>query len=85
MGLTLFLVDEHSSAAEGVAGGKDRESNFKANLAAYLICLKNRNIMLTSLVLMVGAAGRGTGINLTYLVPFFMERFTLRRQWAVLF
>jgi predicted MFS family arabinose efflux permease len=24
---------------------------------------------------MVGAAGRGTGINLTYLVPFFMERF----------
>jgi predicted MFS family arabinose efflux permease len=29
----------------------------------------------TSLVLMVGAAGRGTGINITYLVPFFMERF----------
>ena len=24
---------------------------------------------------MVGAAGRGTGINITYLVPFFMERF----------
>ena len=35
----------------------------------------NRNIMFTSLVLMVGAAGRGTGINITYLVPFFMERF----------
>ena len=24
MGLTLFLVSEHSSAADGVAGGKDR-------------------------------------------------------------
>ena len=31
--------------------------------------------MFTSLVLMVGAAGRGTGINITYSVPFFMERF----------
>ena len=27
------------------------------------------------MVLMVGAAGRGTGVNVTYLVPFFMERF----------
>ena len=33
--------------------------------------------MLTSLVFMVGAAGRGTGINITYLVPFFMERFDI--------
>ena len=85
MGLTLFLVSEHSSAADGGAGGKDRASNFKANLAAYLICLKNRNIMLTSLVLMVGAAGRGTGINLTYLVPFFMERFSVSAPMGGLF
>ena len=47
----------------------------KSNIAAYRTCLKDRNIVFTSLVLMVGAAGRGTGINLTYLVPFFMERF----------
>ncbi|HEY7221350.1 MAG TPA: MFS transporter, partial [Candidatus Binatia bacterium] len=38
-------------------------------------CLKNRNILFTSLVLMVGAAGRGTGVNMTYLVPFFMKQF----------
>ena len=44
-------------------------------MEAYRLCLKNRNIVFTSLVLMVGAAGRGTGINITYLVPFFMERF----------
>jgi MFS family permease len=31
--------------------------------------------VLTSLVLMVGAAGRGTGVNMTYLVPFFMQKF----------
>ena len=72
MGLTLFMVREHATAADDIKGGK---GNFKANIDAYRVCLKNRNIVFTSLVLMVGAAGRGTGINLTYLVPFFMERF----------
>jgi len=36
-------------------------------------------------VLMVGAAGRGTGINLTYLVPFFMERFGVTASVGGLF
>jgi len=72
MGLALFMVREHASSADDV---KERKGDFKANIEAYRICLKNRNIVFTSLVLMVGAAGRGTGINLTYLVPFFMERF----------
>jgi FSR family fosmidomycin resistance protein-like MFS transporter len=72
MGLSLFLVREQSVAAEAT---KPQGGAFKANLAAYGMCLKNRNILFTSLVLMVGAAGRGTGINLTYLVPFFMERY----------
>src|SRR3989304_7107869 len=47
----------------------------RANLNAYLQCLKNRNILFPSLVLMVGAAGRGTGVNMTYLVPYFLDRF----------
>src|SRR5712692_2872612 len=72
MGMTLFVLRDHVSAAEET---RTKKSNFKANLNAYKICLKNRNILFTSLVLMVGAAGRGTGINITYLVPFFMERF----------
>jgi MFS family permease len=72
MGLALFLVREQASSA---AESQSKKANFKANIAAYRTCLKNRNIVFTSLVLMVGAAGRGTGINLTYLVPFFMERF----------
>ena len=72
MGLALFMVREHASSADDV---KERKGDFKANIKAYRTCLKDRNIVFTSLVLMVGAAGRGTGINLTYLVPFFMERF----------
>ena len=82
MGLTLFMVPEHASAANEGRAGKD---NFKANLDAYRVCLKNRNILFTSLVLMVGAAGRGTGINLTYLVPFFMERFNVTAPVGGLF
>jgi predicted MFS family arabinose efflux permease len=46
-----------------------------AGIDAYIQCLKNRNIICTSLVLMVGAAGRGTGVNMTYLVPFFMTQY----------
>lgn len=72
MGLTLFMLPDHSTGAEESAGGKKK---MMANLNAYLQCLKNRNILFTSLVLMVGAAGRGTGVNMTYLVPYFMDRF----------
>ena len=72
MGMTLFMLSDHASEGEEK---NTKKANFRANLNAYRICLKNRNILFTSLVLMVGAAGRGTGINITYLVPFFMERF----------
>ncbi len=40
---------------------------------AYKKCLQNRNILVVSLVLMAGAAGRGQGINVTYLVPHFVN------------
>jgi MFS family permease len=72
MGLTLFWVPDHTGGADDRAGGKTKA---RAGFNAYLQCLKNRNIVLTSLVLMVGAAGRGTGVNMTYLVPFFMQKF----------
>ncbi|HEY6367465.1 MAG TPA: MFS transporter [Candidatus Binatia bacterium] len=74
MGLTLFLLRDYTSAAEEA----DAKKNIlKSNVNAYRLCLKNRKIILTSLVLMVGAAGRGTGVNTTYLVPFFMEHFNV--------
>jgi FSR family fosmidomycin resistance protein-like MFS transporter len=74
MGLTLFLLRDYTAAAEE----PDAKKNiFKSNVNAYFLCLKNRKIIFTSLVLMVGAAGRGTGVNATYLVPFFMEHFNV--------
>jgi MFS family permease len=71
MGLTLFWVRDHGNAVPG-AGGKTKT---KAGFDAYIQCLRNRNILFTSLVLMAGAAGRGTGVNMTYLVPFFMAQY----------
>ncbi len=74
MGLTLFMVKDQTGSADEKTSGKNKA---KAGFDAYLQCLKNRNIVLTSLVLMVGAAGRGTGVNMTYLVPFFMQKFAV--------
>jgi MFS family permease len=73
MGLTLFLVRDYGGASETVAAKKKARAGFDA----YVQCLKNRNLLFTSLVLMAGAAGRGTGVNMTYLVPFFMNKFAI--------
>ena len=72
MGLSLFTMRDYADGPEETQSSKKK---MKTNLHAYAQCLKNRNIIFTSLVLMAGAAGRGTGVNVTYLVPFFMERF----------
>jgi MFS family permease len=72
MGLALFFVRDYSGGATEAGRGK---SKAKAGIDAYIQCLKDRNILFTSLVLMVGAAGRGTGVNMTYLVPFFMTQY----------
>ncbi len=72
MGLTLFIVRDHAGGASETTGGRKKA---QAGFDAYRQCLKNRNILFTSLVLMAGAAGRGTGVNMTYLVPFFMKQF----------
>ena len=71
MGLTLFGVRDHAGGGDITGGTKRAKTGFDA----YLQCLKNRNILFTSLVLMAGSAGRGTGVNMTYLVPFFMQQF----------
>lgn len=71
MGLSLFWVRDAGGSIE--SGGAKKKA--QAGLNAYVECLKNRNILFTSLVLMVGAAGRGTGINMTYLVPFFIAQY----------
>ena len=75
LGLSLFLLQDWAPNAAG--GLEAKKKSVRVSLNAYLQCLRNRNILFTSLILMAGAAGRGTGINSTYLVPFFMEKFSV--------
>ena len=49
---------------------------------AYKRCLKNKNILLISLVLMVGGAGLGHGINETYIVPHFINDLKVDMAYA---
>ncbi|HVO93795.1 MAG TPA: MFS transporter [Terriglobales bacterium] len=44
---------------------------------AYKACLKDKNILVVSLVFMAGAAGRGQDINEVYIIPHFVHDFNL--------
>jgi FSR family fosmidomycin resistance protein-like MFS transporter len=44
---------------------------------AYKKCLKNKSVLLVSLVFMAGAAGRGQDINEVYIIPHFVRDFHL--------
>lgn len=78
MGLCYFLLRDRLPTGKS----EGRKKAAKASLDAYLRCLKNRNILFTSMVLMVGAAGRGSGFNVTYLVPYFMDTFHVTASQA---
>jgi ACS family hexuronate transporter-like MFS transporter len=79
MGLAYFVLRDRVPNANLTESGK---KTAQTSLNAYLQCLKNRNILLVSLILMVGAAGRGTGFNVTYLVPYFMQKFSVTASTA---
>lgn len=66
----LFLRTDPGQGGAKPAGRRARLSQSKAS---YLRVLRNRNMMIIALVMMVGAAGRGDGINLTYLGPHFVN------------
>jgi FSR family fosmidomycin resistance protein-like MFS transporter len=70
MGLVCFIFRDRLRSA-----GSDRPKSRLAPLGweAYKKCLKNKNILLVSLVFMVGAAGRGQDINETYIIPHFVN------------
>lgn len=67
MGVSYFLLRDVVRPAPAATGAQ----RAKAGWAAYVACFKNRDLMLISAIMMVGAAGRGAGINQTYLVPHF--------------
>ncbi|MBM2836910.1 MAG: hypothetical protein HW409_1099 [candidate division NC10 bacterium] len=83
----VFLIVSIPSILMGLAyfffrdvvrpSGGDKKSKAAATLQEYRNVLRNRNVMLVSMIQMVGAAGRGTGIDVAFLVPFFLWTLSL--------
>jgi FSR family fosmidomycin resistance protein-like MFS transporter len=71
MGLFYFFLRDTVVAAGEVG---EKKSRIRGSLQDYLQCLKNRNVVMISLIQMVGAAGRGTGVNVAFLTAFFIAR-----------
>jgi MFS family permease len=71
MGVAYFFLRDTVVAAGEV---KSKKSRIKGSVQDYLQCLKNRNVVMISLIQMVGAAGRGTGVNVAFLTAFFIAR-----------
>jgi len=69
MGIVYFLFSDRVGTAGQAVG---RKARLARGWSSYGRVLRNRNIMLISLVLMVGAAGRGEGVQ-TYLGPHLMN------------
>ena len=67
-GLVYLFFSERRSVDErrprGTAG------KLREGFSNYRLVLKNRNILAISLVMMVGAGGRGGGVNDLYLIPW---------------
>jgi FSR family fosmidomycin resistance protein-like MFS transporter len=71
MGICYFFLRDSVVAAGET---KAKKSRIKGSFQDYLQCLKNRNVVMISLIQMVGAAGRGTGVNIAFLTAFFIAR-----------
>jgi MFS transporter, FSR family, fosmidomycin resistance protein len=66
-----FFLPDRLPGAAGQKGGR------RVTLDAYRACLRNRNLMLIAAVQMVGAAGRGQGIDIAFLMPHMVNDFGL--------
>lgn len=74
MGMICFVFRDSLRTA---SAGQAKSRRTPAGWEAYKTCLKNKNILLVSLVLMAGAAGRGQDINEVYIIPHFVRDFHL--------
>ncbi len=70
IGFSYFFLRDTVTVTDESKSKRDRA---KASFRDYLACLKNRNVMMVSLIQMTGAAGRGTGINVAFLTAFFIK------------
>ncbi|HEY7063135.1 MAG TPA: MFS transporter [Chloroflexota bacterium] len=75
MGLVYFLLHDRVGGPGAQAGsGRQRLARGKES---YGRVLRNRNVLVISLVMMAGAAGRGDGVNATYLGPHLVNDLAL--------
>ena len=72
LGMMCFAFRDNLRAAPSVQA-KSRLTPL--GWQAYKACLKNKHVLLVSLVLMAGAAGRGQDINEVYIIPHFVRDF----------
>ncbi len=79
MGLICFIFRDSLRRAPSA---QPRSRLTPLGWEAYKKCLKNKNILLVSLVFMVGAAGRGQDINETYIIPHFVHDFGVSVTYA---
>lgn len=78
MGLAYFLLRDRVPQTTRKGHGR------RATWQSYLACLRNRNLLLVSAIQMVGAAGRGQGIDIAFLMPHFVNDFGLEQSVAAL-
>ncbi|SRR5579884_175847 len=78
-GLAYVLIRER-----GGAPGAAKQRGSGTSLETYKRCLRNRNLIIVSLVQMVGAAGRGQGIDIAFLTPHLVRDFGLALSTASL-
>lgn len=69
MGAAYFLFRVRSDPHQGQ--NQTRKVTLARGKASYLRVLRNRNVLLVSLVMAVGGAGRDMGVNLAFLGPHF--------------
>jgi MFS transporter, FSR family, fosmidomycin resistance protein len=74
MGMICFVFRDSLRAAYQ---DKPKSRLTPQGWTAYKACLKDKNILLVSLVFMAGAAGRGQDINEVYIVPHFVHDFNV--------
>ncbi|MCI0889076.1 MAG: MFS transporter, partial [Chloroflexi bacterium] len=78
-GLVYLFFSERRSVDERRERGT--RSKLREGFSNYRLVLKNRNILAISLVMMVGAGGRGGGVNDLYLIPW-MRTDLLLSPWT---
>jgi MFS family permease len=80
MGLAYLFFGNRVTSTERKAGTK--RPTMAQGFASYRRVLRNRNMLVVASVMMVGAAGRGGGVNDTFLILHFVDDLGLSETMA---